>query len=379
MSCPSLEMRHDRIHGGGCMKYLHIERFHVDLTVLSPVFIGGGQALDINKKNSVRFGAKYLLIPRENQLIEELDKMGFLDEYESFLMNPNILSLGDFLANRDVEVDDKAPWVAYALECTEERIQTLKPFIKTLDGKPYIPGSSVKGAMRTAYLSFLMKNRDMESLINSVSEKANNRYSGKEENPLRILNINQKRFEDPVNDLLKGLAVSDSSPIETNALFVGRKRDYKIDAPSTDDGKMPLLRECLRPGTKTEFTVSLDTTIFPLSRLDELKKALAQWQNTLYKRYDSQFEGINTIIRMPSENAVPIILGAGGGFQTKSLLYACTDQDTVRRLVHKTLGFQFRKTYKAGPGSPLPAPYCFKIVMYNGVAFPYGRCAMEFE
>ena len=369
------------------MKYLHIERIPVRLSVLSPLFIGGGQA-DVNKKTSVRLpGKPFLLIPDENRLIAALDQLGLLEAYERFLLGPVTASLGDFFAQNGIEVAEDAPWVSYLLECREERIQTLKTFIKQPDGRPYIPGSSIKGAMRTAYLALLMKDGDRQALLGSVNDYPKNRQTGREENPLRLLGLNKKSIYDPVNDLLKGLAVSDSAPIpDGNALVVTRKWDFRAADGSWSEGRMPLLRECLRPGTETAFTLSLDTGVFPLRRLDELKRALVQRHEALLARYDAQFgAAAYDPLPLPS-GALPITLGAGAGFQTKSLLYAIPDAEQVRYAAHTTLHAQFfyvdrrtgkaKGTYPVRPGSSLPAPYCFKRTEYHGRYYPYGRCAL---
>ena len=365
------------------MKYLHIERIPVHLSVLSPLFIGGGQAADVNKKNSVRLeGKPYLLIPNEDRLIAELDRLGLLDAYERFLLGPVTASLGDFFEQNGIEATENAPWVSYLLECREDRIQTLKTFIKLPDGRPYIPGSAIKGTMRTAYLAYLMKDRERQALLDNISLNPKKRWTGPEENPLRLLRLNEKRPYDPVNDLLKGLAVSDSSPIGVDALVVTRKLDYKVSTDQSE-GKMPLLRESLRPGTETAFTLSLDTGIFPLRHLEELKQALIQRHETLLARYDTQFGGdVYAPLPLP-EGALPITLGAGNGFQTKSLLYVVSDPERVRSIGHKTLHAQFYNefkrngTYPVQPGSSLPAPYCFKRTEYHGRYYPYGRCAIS--
>ena len=371
------------------MKYLHMERIPVHLTVMSPLFIGGGQALDINKKNSVRLkGKPYLLIPDENRLITELDRLGLLDAYERFLLGPATASLGEFFAQHGMEADEYAPWVSYLLECRDDQINTLKPFIKLPDGLPYIPGSAIKGAMRTAYLAFLMKDTDRQKLLENMTNHPTSRQASGEEAPLRLLDLKwnkrtNQRENDPVNDLLKGLAVSDSSPIGRDALVVARKLDFKSTDASQRAGRMPLLWECLCPGTETAFHLSLDTGIFPLHRLEELKQALRQRHETLLARYDAQFgEDAYTPLPLP-DGALPITLGAGTGFQTKTLLYAISDSEKVRYTAHKVLHAQFfnefkkKGTYPVREGSSLPAPYCFKRTEYHGLYYPFGRCAIS--
>lgn len=361
------------------MKYGHIERLNVTLTALSPVFIGGGDDISLNKKNTVSLpGKPYLLIPNQSRLIAYLDEHNLLDEYEAFIGPLGAGSLHDFLTGHGIPADESAEWVAYALECHEPKINTLRTFIKQADGSPYIPGSSVKGAFRTAMLAGRMTDTGAASLLQSADTQPRKRFPGEEENALRTLGLDWKNPGNAVNDLMKGISVSDSAPLKHNSLTVTQKQDYNSGKNSYDPGRMPLFRECLKPDTKARFTVSLDTGIFPLRVFDELKNALTDWDKALQQRYFNQFD-IRTDDRPLAVGEYPVTLGAGTGFQSKTLLYASKDAWEVRRVSHWVLKSQFGKTYKIDGSSDLPAPYCMKLTEYKGGYYPYGRCALRFE
>lgn len=361
------------------MKYFHIERFNATLTVLSPVFIGGGQDSSLNKKNTVFLpGKPYLLIPDEARLVTALSSMGLLDAYEAFLWSGVNNDLYSFLTEQGVPVREDAEWVAYSLECHESRINTLKLFIKLPDGTPYIPGSSVKGALRTALLASKMDKSSMQNLLQNAENNPRNRYQGDEEKLLRTLTLDIKHPYDAVNDQMRGISVSDSAPIGLGSLVVTNKKDMKYGSGMYREGKIPLLRECLKPGTAARLTISLDTSVFPLRCFDELKQALQKRDEVLQRCYYDLFQADTDDLFCP-EGEYPLSLGAGIGFQQKTLLYAAPDAEEARKTAHYVLNRQFSKTYKAGPGSSYPAPYCLKLTEYRDGYYSYGRCAIGFE
>ena len=354
------------------MKYYHIEKIPVELTVLSPVCIGGGEK-GLNKKFCALSDNK-LLIPDVNKLTEFLYQKGLLLDFESFVQGSAQEGLETFLRKKGLPIASDQPWVAYSLEYQEKKLNDLILFIKDFEGNPYIPGSSLKGAFRTAMLA----GRPMKTFMFERSVQNGAESQGAEEYPLRTLKCltGEKDKYNAVNDLFKGLALSDSDPLPLSCLTVCRKEGIKFGQEiKKDQQRNPVLRECLKPSTKAHFSISVDTSLFPLIYLEELKKALQKRSDDLAMRYENRFQEASGFpMVLPGET--PLILGAGAGFQSKSLVYSLSNYKEMEKVVHNYLKWKFSNTYKRFSDSA-PVPYTLKVTRYNGKLYPFGHCCLK--
>lgn len=154
-------------------------------------------------------------------------------------------------------------------------------FAKDPYGNPYIPGSSVKGMLRTALLlnmvlddAGLRAAADVDTLADS--KRARSGTAGTKLNKAAFW----REQPDPnnpsaKNDIMRYVSVADSEPFSVNNLVFAKKYDkFSKDDPvdhKLDMGKLTLkegneldvYRECLRPGT----TVSIDVVVD--ERIDE--------------------------------------------------------------------------------------------------------------
>lgn len=114
----------------------------------------------------------------------------------------------------------------YSLLCSQNpEITEIREAIKSVGNLPYIPGSSIKGAIRTALLSDLINSEENEQLYNDSSEHLN-REIGRGRPQRRRLEFPARQIEnlafgkDPNHDLLRALQVSDTKPLESDALAI---------------------------------------------------------------------------------------------------------------------------------------------------------------
>ncbi len=180
-------------------------------------------------------------------------------------------------------------------------------FVKDAYGNPYIPGSSVKGMLRTALLNYLvLENKSYANCYDeSLACSRNKRDSGKAGKKLEknAFFLEQPIKNDPSvkNDIMKYISVSDSEPLSCRDLVFVKKYDkfcqkddgrHKRDmGKSTDYEGNPLdvYRECLRPGTVVSVTIDID------SRIDEYlpftldAKGLEQTLTRSYELYKKCF------------------------------------------------------------------------------------------
>lgn len=128
--------------------------YQVKLRVLSPVHVGAGpdkswqRGFDFVEKGSDVF------VFNRNDLVKYIDDLGLTNDYIRLLSDGNGMKLDKFL-KENVDL----PKVAERVINYEGKPigNEIKPLIRDGLGKPYLPGSSLKGAMVSAIFHFLHK------------------------------------------------------------------------------------------------------------------------------------------------------------------------------------------------------------------------------
>lgn len=132
------------------------------------------------------------------------------DEFIKHLTDPSF-QLGDYLKN---VLGKKQPqikrYLALLVDKNPQNIKDIKEHIKTIE-KPYIPGSSIKGAIRTAMLYNIIKNDDIKE-IKKLFYFKNNNYSINFWKSQDFSNqfFSNPRYKDPKYSIMKFLQVIDT-------------------------------------------------------------------------------------------------------------------------------------------------------------------------
>ncbi|KAB8331446.1 type III-A CRISPR-associated RAMP protein Csm5 [Scytonema tolypothrichoides VB-61278] len=207
------------------------------------------------------------------------------------------------------------PKDAISQKLTDERITDLRPMIRNGMGQLFIPGSSIKGAMRTAIAYYLLKYSDRYQV---PSSKRVSEIEKTLRQRLGQLNQYQQKFLDddlfmeslfsefsltyqernfpgkgPNTDFLRALKVTDSDPLLESKIYNKRGQPIPINLPVVAEViissrfpdyiakyKASIYAEMVR-NVQTGFTLSLDTEMLswfkhkqgmkiPFSNLDEL-------------------------------------------------------------------------------------------------------------
>ncbi|HOL44648.1 MAG TPA: type III-A CRISPR-associated RAMP protein Csm5, partial [Methanothrix sp.] len=182
------------------------------LHVITPVHVGNGTRL--GRMDYVRRGDRLFVID-----LQKLAALPGIDPEElSDLMYASEFNIGEFLQRNKV---NPASVAAYTLDCRCNPQGDLLASIKDGNRLAYIPGSSIKGALRTAILWERIKNsrdkRDAISAVRSVLETSDSRRKrAQAAKPLERLLLGK----DPNHDHLRALRVSDSDPIPLGSLEI---------------------------------------------------------------------------------------------------------------------------------------------------------------
>ena len=367
----------------------YIKTYKVTLTALGPIFIGSGKK--IGKK-------EYIFDSRRNMVyVPDLNRMygyfirtaGYSEKYKDFMLSPSKNdSLYSWLERNKISEKTWKDWIAYKLDSSSaiddkhSKIEILT-FMKDPYNMAYIPGSSLKGAIRTALLgSYAMANpiglnKIRDRVLNS-KPTGRNRYLSNENSELNVEVFNTagrtEKKKDMVNDCMAGLRISDSRPISTDNLILCKKTD---EFPGGGEKKLNVMRECIRPGTKIEFSITIDSTLFKgdektiLNAINKFGKSYMECFGNKFRSGDKLGEGM-------------FYLGGGSGFVSKTVVYQLLGKNSVKKvseIIDATLLDKSKKQHKHWKDAREygVSPHMIKKTVYGGKKYSFGLCKIEFS
>ena len=372
------------------------------LRTLSPVHIGCGHTLTkLDYAYSASSRRIYVMQPQ--LLFQALLKRNLLEDFEKCIRSGDQqFSLTNFFRKANILEEEYADWVQYSYPVQNVSIGSgqagIHAFVKDPYGCPYIPGSGIKGALRTAIAYAEIYNhqesfRDIadhvESELKFKNPKGKEQLSAKAEQRIfhtlkRKENNRAKnehdRWKDIVNDCMAGLRISDSTPLMPDTLVLCEKNDLDIDG---EDHSINLLRECLKPGTELQFDVTVDEKLFPWD-MDAVMAHL----KVAFDDYDYLFRSVfinnaKDTFHLPEETAEGeyLYLGGGTGYLNKTFLYALyEDEKEAAELVSLLLDKSFPKhRHRSFTAQEGLSPRVFKCTRYNEQLYEMGLCQLEIK
>ena len=271
-----------------------IVRQEYELTCIAPVHVGSGQKLKSfeylydRRKDEVAF-------LNESKWIALLAQHDLMDAFANAVMSGAFLrqSIREWLLDHQIKEGELRSIIlrraASAPLITKERGRTkLNDIVAqtTLaDGRPYIPGSTIKGTLRTGMLYHAI-HRDparfrstWQEILRSLREPLKDQkktcdlmMSRVEQTLLHTLCLSDDvKKGDAVSSAMRGLRVSDA---------VGTVRDtvvlQKVDATTkkkrqgANVSELPLFRECIPAGAKLRFAVTADLSMLETAGIRSL-------------------------------------------------------------------------------------------------------------
>ncbi|MBC7188943.1 type III-A CRISPR-associated RAMP protein Csm5 [Candidatus Aerophobetes bacterium] len=221
----------------------------------------------------------------EDKLSERLYQEGKLRDFVNFAMGqkPDLKRFLD--SNRLLNFSFVESAASYFTLCPRGISGRLRTFVRDAFARPYIPGSSIKGALRVSIMYVILK-RMKENVRKSMLDRFVQRKIGEYRRDRRgragfgwfkerfkkkfAEELERKIFKDFVlrgrregdahHDILRYLKVSDSSFLDRNSLVVeevkvlsvGRGRDFRGGS---------IFVECVPAGKEFEFEIKMDREI----------------------------------------------------------------------------------------------------------------------
>lgn len=359
--------------------------YKMTLRTESPIFIGDGKK--IGKKEYIFIPEqRRVYIPDMSRMFQAFERRGLLDAYQTYLLQDRRDFAQWLRVNRLLAPRMLPGWIAYSVDSAgavfEERgKREILTFTKDPYGCPYVPGSSAKGMLRTVLLSamILQDSKKQEAGARSVRgaelRGARTRLLKRETDKLEqdFLHTLQRPKTVPsnkVNDIMSGLRVGDSRPLSTDDLVLCQKIDVTVDGQSK---RLPILRECLRPGTEISFDLTLSPELFPFSAEDLLQAA--ELCREVYDRCFFSAFAAHTVRRSGT-----VYLGGGCGYASKTFAYPLLGKaglETVSRIIDATLPRQAQTQHKHRLDRQKGvSPHMLKCTEYHGQLYEMGACSI---
>lgn len=299
-----------------------------------------------------------------------------LDSYEKFLVNPkskkNIYS---WLINEGYTIKEILPTIKYKLYADKEinaknTLNNIICQIKSMDGNVYIPGSSIKGLIRTAILVDLInKNPKIkDSFWQKIYAAKQRGYSSLNK---IISDLENKFLSLDERKIMQGIQVSDSFTNQKEIPLILLKK-HDITATNINEIKehdICLFRECILPETKFYFNLQIDTSFtekIGINSVDDILKVLENYfvkTNNIFKK---AFGKECTAILDDTYNA-NAYLGGGTGFLTKTIIAnLAPDEKSAVDVISHWLDMSFRGRSNRQKKDTIISPRTLKTVKYNG-------------
>jgi len=294
----------------------------ITLTVrtITPLHIGTGRTLTRDFDFVTKGGRTYRI--HEEGLIDELyardPKLT-----EQLMRTPP----GRLLKPEDLT--DGSPFVRYVLPGVPGSSE-FREQIKDPRDQPYIPGSTLKGALRTVIAWHGWKEEGLRLsmfLSNWKSRRTRSKYAASF--------IERRIFgSDPHHDFLRALRIADSEPIAQDALVI-----ENVNVWTKRGTAAPISIEAIKEGTEFEAKATIDEALFsswaaktgergyPLPHRDwicaipklararaaeRIKRELLWWKGN---PTPSKLHDIERALQNPPENGFPLQLGFGTGWE----------------------------------------------------------------
>ncbi len=356
-----------------------LERYKIELETIGPIHIGSGETLR-KREWILEWADQRAIVIDFDKFFQLLQRKQLLAGYESYVSAAG----GDLLRwmkAHEISKKERYEIAKYTLDTKglnlkNSRIHDMAMTMKDAYGLPYIPGSSLKGALRNAILALMLdrSNYNVSELKEEIRNYRgnSNHFLSRESSRLNqkylyTKGISEKRA-DAVNDMMSGIRISDSNPVGLERLTLCQKIDAMPDGRTRD---LPLVRECILPQSKFSFDMTIDRTetTITLSFIQEAVFRFLEDYNRLFLQHfpeKKQYKG------------QVLYLGGGTGFPTKTVLNQVLQNEPDRvRIVSDTLNKIFRNKHNEDIRKGI-SPRVAKLTDIDGELLQMGACGIDF-
>lgn len=396
-------------YGLGWIMSNRIDHAQLSLTIVSPTNIGGPETLTTKDyMYNYHTGEVYLL--NNYEWFCFLERHNKLAEFEAYMQNEMVRSNGRTMydwakqALGTVQLTREAlgPAIRSVMKAAaynqglKNSLNDIIPQIRGIDGRVYIPGSSIKGVIDSAIISHMLRTnskfrssvqQQLEDLLYKYSVNKNDKRRAKREissilrkvndlitNQISVLvDKNGRPFKGILASAFRGISVSDAMSNHIIQTEVLKKEDAGVDEDGTHS--ISVNRECILPNQTLSFTLTLDTAItkeIGITNIDQVLEILQQDFDATHELLISKFTKVNPSVFKALEPANAFI-GGNTGFIQKTVIMAAFTDDINKgvEVIRALLDVNFQK---AGHDrkDKFMAPRAIKLVKWNGHYYEMG-------
>ncbi len=317
---------------------------------LSPLFIGSGKKY--SQLDYIPEGNKIHIINFEKLLsgvpIEFIDDLtnDINENFQNNIWNKDVQEFLDHYQMNWKEAIKKSLDLVGSIGKNE-----IHQFITSCD-RPYIPGSSLKGALRTAILFDVLKShqhdskRILDDLVNRSYGAMNDRHVQ------NLIRKNGKNRKNAKTDLLRALSISDLTVMNCKTCL--QIMESKVYHLKNKQFTIPMFYEMLKKGFISKGAIKINTKLIDsniletskfnlqkeniISTLNEFSKELITYELSLFKKQNdanltpiiSYYEELRQKINTLNSNEAIIRLGQGSSILGITVLLNYPDSLDVK-------------------------------------------------
>lgn len=357
-----------------------------EIECVSPVHIGSGETLTAAEYIFDADNKKVYFI-NQTKWVQFLCKKGLIDEFFQYVGSQEVNGaldgkgmqfkgkpLWEWLKEESVTREEIKSFTARAGNfCGYKKVNLVARHIADGYGHIYIPGSSIKGALRTGILSYLIRKNKEEcmsawnSVKDSIFKAKLSEGRGSVQNGLKaiqdelekallgkliIRDEGRERYQGITKDALRGLIISDAICVKPmHHTVITQKLDGSLEK-KTDPNKIPLFRECIPAGTRLRFSVTADLDMLKVigfGSIDDIFSATREYVVRNLKFQEQAFTRAFGRLFFATQafneaKQADLFLGGGTGFQYKTIIYdLAPDEEKGRAVITKYLDVVFPK------------------------------------
>ena len=333
---------------------MSIKKYQMELKVITSVHIGGAdykcefksnQYIYHNNKLHIVDGLKFMELLIKNNLyddyiryIEENTKKGYRQDKK--------VKLYDFIVDKNLipsipEISKRV----FTLDKRIKNVNDVKLLLRNSQDRPYIPGSSIKGAIvNSLIINYIINHREEFKIernkILNLCRFVNNDNKAKKSKQeiIKIVNeIENKILYQGEKSKIKrfGLSVSDTF-LEKN-VTTSILQDYDEELAESKINPRTVYREYMDKDSKFKFFINIDYSMFSKSMLKikdikDIRRAIGNATNYIVKEQLEQ--------TITDDIKGGLILGANTGFYQKTVVHALFDNEVEKINVMKVLMYK---------------------------------------
>ncbi len=372
-----------------------LKKYVLEIETHGPVHIGNGEKHSpyefVYQPESKRLGilneGKWLKYLKNNKLYEKYEKDALTRDFKVY----------NWMCRNSVE-----PWnidvYRYVIDDVEQDkdkgLNDVSCLIKNYKGEPYIPGSSIKGMLRTAILCCHLANRrgKYEEDWNSISNWIKNAKAREVKNCIQ--NIEEKCFgnlpkkdesktlQSQLLDVFRAVLVSDTTSVSVENITVVQKNDW--GNKSVNGGRtLPLWREAIKKNARLRFDITMDINMLKscsigIAKIEDVLGMLNYYYENILMKFEENFkvQGLDEVYSLKDKPLV--YLGGGTGLHTKSILFSLApDLQSAGKLVAEHLDKVFNGKHKHVITDTNVSPRTLKLAKTQQGLSKMGICSIK--